>query len=225
MDNTLKNITDGLQLFADLSTTTLKASMENVSNSMTNINRVMAKSGISDVYAPFTKMYAPLLGGYQKDHECCPPEHDCPPGCILNITRTAFIGERIIVPFVVRNKHKNPRQYKLGVRPLESRDGTVAPSQPILNKSSMSLKAGESAAVVMTLDLQGYPGANTYSTEIVIREKDINQNICFTINVEGLGHAPVVEPLDEKKYTMKWQSWRSHFYCEPQADRITGKGS
>jgi len=65
----------------------------------------------------------------------------------------------------------------------------------------------------MIIDLGKFAEGKTYTTEIVLREKEFNQNICFTLSIEDHQNI-VVEPMDEKKYKMKWQSWKDHFYCE-----------
>jgi hypothetical protein len=145
---------------------------------------------------------------------CCMPKQECPPHCLIQIVRHAYPGERIIIPFVVRNDCGGPRHYRVGVRPLKALNGAVAPSQPQLNKDEVTLNPGVGETVLMRLDLTGFSAGQAYETEIVIRERDINQNVCFRLIVDGFDDAPVVRPLDEKKYRLRWQGWESHFYCE-----------
>ena len=205
MQTTIKGITDGLQKIASMSMDTVKSSVETASKNMSEVNKVMTSVGLG-------KFTLPLLG--KKDScDCCPPKEECPPHCLLQITRSASAGERIIVPFIVKNKCGGTKHYRIGVRELKNIDGTKAPSQPILNKNNVTLAAGESELVSMGIDLNNF-SIGTYNAEIVLREKDINQNICFKLVVSDNTNAPVAEPLDEKKYRLHWQSWRSHFYCE-----------
>lgn len=214
METTIKGITDNLQKIASLSMDTVKSSVENASKNMTQFNRVMTSAGLG-------KIIIPMLG--KKDCDCCPPKEECPPHCLLLITRNASSGEKIIVPFMVKNTCGTTKTYRVGVRELKSIDGNLAPSQPKLNKNSVTLAANQSEQVLMEIDLAGFQN-NTYNAEIVIREKNINQNICFTL-VVGNANAPVAEPIDEKKYLLHWQSWKSHFYCEtpPKVNRIVGQ--
>ena len=204
MEPILNDLTDGLKKLTDLSLSTFKLSMDNASKNVNELNKIMGNLGLGAFALPGIK------GG---DHGCCPPEEDCPPHCLLQITREAAAGERIIVPFLVKNKCNAAKHYRIGVRELKNIDGAAAPSQPVLNKSEVTLDPGQSQLVSMAVDLGNFQNGNTYQAEIVIREKDINQNICFKLVVGNSG-APVAQPLDEKKYALHWQSWRSHFYCE-----------
>ena len=205
MQTTIKGITDGLQKIASMSMDTVKSSIETASKNMSEVNKVMTGIGLG-------KFTLPLLGK-KDDCECCPPKEECPPHCLLQINRNASVGERIIVRFAVKNKCGGTKSYRIGVRELKNIDGTKAPSQPNLNKNNVTLEAGESEMVLMAIDLNNF-SAGTYNAEIVIREKDINQNICFKLVVGDNNNVPVAEPLDEKQYRLHWQSWRSHFYCE-----------
>ena len=217
MENKIKGITDGLQKMADISIATVKSSIENTSKNISELTKVMTGMGIR----PFVIPFASVLPFVKKDsHGCCPPEEDCPPHCLTRISRNAFAGERITVPFMVRNTCNSSRHYRIGARELKNIDGSPAPSQPILNKKEVTLNAGESEMVLMTIDLGQFSSGQIYDAEIVIREKDINQNICFRLTVDGYSNIPVADPLDEKKYLMHWQSWQSHFYCEPVKARI-----
>lgn len=204
MATILNSITDGLQKLTDISLSTIKLSMDNASKNVNELNKVMSNMGLGAFVLPGTK---------SSDHGCCPPEEECPPHCLLQITRNASAGERIIVPFLVKNKCNTTKQYRIGVRDLKNMDGVMAPAQPVLNKREVTLDAGQSEMVLMSVDLGNFQNGNKYTAEMVIREKDINQNICFTL-VVGNSEAPVAAPVDEKKYALHWQSWRSHFYCE-----------
>lgn len=198
LGNSLKSIT---KAYMD----TLSATMENVNSNMGSMQNVFGKISLPTLSIP----------GAKTKSNCCPPEPECPPHCILQITRHAFANESIIVPFAVKNNCNGPRTYRVGVRELKNQDGTLALFQPLLSKQSVTLAKGESQMVLMSVELKKFsPG--TYTAEIVIREKDINQNICFTLVVDSYSNVPVAEPMDEKKYRMKWQSWQRHYYCEPQ---------
>ena len=212
MENKISNqrlqqsITDNMQKLADLSVATIRSSVENVSKNVGELSKMAGNLGVGPINLPFLK-----TGG---SCNCCPPEHDCPPHCILELVRHAVAGERIIVPFAVKNTCGAAKRYRVGIRELKSLDGSQAPAQPILNKKDVSLQPGETEEVEMTLDLANFSAGNTYAAEIVIREKEINQNICFTLVIDGNKSVPVARPLDEKKYHLRWQSWQSHFYCE-----------
>ncbi len=209
-----QNLSKGLQMLADMSMATFKSTMDNSAKTTENFNKVIADMGL-----PTFKMPALFGGGAKKD--CCAPQEECPPHCILQIGRHALIGERILVPFIIKNTCNAQRNYRVGIRVLKHIDGTVAPSQPGLNKKTVTLDAGAEEMVLMGIDLEKFNKTGTYNAEIVVREKNINQNICFTLVVDSLVGAPVAKPQDEKKYMLRWQSWQSHFYCEPK--RATGQ--
>ena len=103
----------------------------------------------------------------------------------------------------------------VGVRPLVDENGNTAPAQPQLNKNSVTLNPGQSTLVVMTIDLANFPEGHSYQTDIVLREKDINQNICFSLQVIPFFDVPEAQPRDERKYTSHFQGWQSHYYCDP----------
>lgn len=208
-------ITDSMQMIADMSVSTIKSSIENISGNIGQLNKVMSDMGLGTFTIPI---------GKKSKQDCCAPEEECPPHCILQITRHAFAGERIMVQFMVKNNCNTARTYKIGVRELKNIDGSIAPAQPELNKKQVTLDPGGSELVLMGIDLSQFNNANTYTSEVVIREKDINQNICFKLIVDANKNVPVAEPLDEKKYLMHWQSWKSHFYCEPKKV-IRGQGN
>lgn len=149
--------------------------------------------------------------------DCCPPEQTCPPNCIATIERQAMAGERIIVPFQIKNTCTSPRTYRIGVRELLDLDNKPAPDQPALNKASVTLQPNGSERVLMRLDLANFQNG-AYTAEIVVREKEINQNICFTLIVRD-HQPPVAEPKEENHYKLRWQSWKSHYYCEPPQKR------
>lgn len=171
---------------------------------------------IGSITSMLGNMKVSMPGKRSDDCGCCPPKKECPPRCLTTITKSAFAGERIIVPFKVRNTCNTPRMYQVGVRELKDENGNLAPGQPSLNKTTLNLNGGESQLVYMTLDLVNFPPGHSFATDIVLREKDINQNICFTLNVGSYTNIPEARPIDEKKYYIHFQDWRSHFYCEPK---------
>ena len=153
--------------------------------------------------------------GKKNDCNACPPGCDCPPQCILNITRDANPDEIIVVPFKVKNTLQAAKMYLVGVRPFYDNDGNLLPNQPALNRTSLSLQPGQSMLVEIRIDLtNGYIAGNSYSTEIVIREKDVNQNICFTLNITSNRFIPEAHPLNEQSYFTHFQDWKSHYYCD-----------
>ena len=155
----------------------------------------------------------------QKEATCCPPQKTCPPRCLAELHRQACPGERIVVPFTVRNKCGSPRDYQVGMRPLLDQHGNQAATQPTLSLSSLHLEPGQAITVMMTLDLaQGFHPGDIYSMDIVIREKDINQNICFILRIKACSEGVEVCPLDEREYTHHWHGWQDHFYCEQKPD-------
>ncbi len=206
-----QTVMDSYKRMADLSMSTMRPFMEGMVENMSEVNRSIADTGFSNLTIPMMRT--------KKSSSCCPPETECPPHCIANITRHASAGERIVVPFLVRNSCSSEKTYRVGVRELKDEDGNMAPSQPELNKKSVTLPPGSRERVLMTIDLASFKSGSAYSTEIVLREKEINQNICFRLVVEGSSDAVEVSPHDEKKYKLKWQDWRSHYYCEPESER------
>ena len=154
--------------------------------------------------------------------DCCPPKNECPSHCIASITRKAMIGEQIIIPFTVYNDCNRNKTFKVGVREMTDQDGKIAPSQPKLNKLSVTLKPHSRERVLIGIDLGKFDDG-TYTAEVVLREKEYNQNICLTLEVSDYPSVSAT-PLEEKKYKLKWQSWQSHFYCEPQKFRSDNKG-
>lgn len=204
MEKTLNTITGGLQKMADISLETFKFSVQ---NTLKNVNEL--KNTISSIDPGIFKL--PLTKKYNCD--CCPPVAECQPEYLLKINRIASSGERVVVRFVVKNEGNETRTYRIGIRALKSIEGSAAPSQPVLNKNNITLDAGSAEVILMTLDLERFQNGENYNTEIVIREREINQNIYFSILIDN-NSLPVAKPLDEKKYLLHWQSWKSHFYCE-----------
>jgi len=174
----------------------------------------------------FTEMqnvFGTGISSAKNDCGACPPICDCPPQCILSINRDANPGEIIVVPFKVKNTLQSAKLYRVGVRPVYDDDGNLLANQPTLNKSELNLQPGQSILVEMKIDVtSGYVAGNTYSTEIVIREKEINQNICFTLNITANTFIPEAHPLNEQTYLTHFQDWRSHYYCDtrPTISRV-----
>ena len=182
--------------------------VENMVENMSNFNKNMSAGSLPTFN---------ILGS-GKNSKCCPPEENCPPHCIASIDKQAMAGERIMVTIMVTNNCSTEKTYRLGVRELKDADGNLASAQPALNRNSLRLDPGSSERIFMSLDLGNFNNGTTYKTEIVLREKEINQNICFTLNVNDNDQTEVF-PNDERKYKLKWQDWQSHFYCEPQRNR------
>ncbi|MEP6465279.1 MAG: hypothetical protein ABJB05_03195 [Parafilimonas sp.] len=207
-----KTLTDNFQQLTNLSLSALKPMMEGMINNMSSISNSILKNGLPTIQIP-------KIGESNCD---CPPEETCPPHCIAAITRYAMQGERIITSFTVQNDCNQTKTWRIGVRDLKDENGALAPAQPILNKNFVTLDAGRSEQVLVSLDLGNFNNGSTYTTEIVLREKEINQNICFTLIVDNSG-STLVTPLDEQQYLLRWQSWKDHYYCErPTFSRVPG---
>jgi len=210
MANTSDNIADiqktlssNLQQLTNLSVSAFKPVMEGMINNMASMSKSFLKSGLPLIKIPQLK----------SNCDCCPPEETCPAHCIASITRNAMQGERIITAFTVKNDCSHTKTYRIGVRELKDENGELAPAQPVLNKNAVTLEPGRSEQVLMRLDLDNFKNGSTYTTEIVLREKEINQNICFTLKVENAS-STIVTPQDEQQYLLRWQSWKDHYYCE-----------
>ncbi len=203
-------LADSIQNLANVSLTAMKPLIDGVLTNMTAINKSVQEGGLPAIQLPKFN---------NEDCDCCPPKNECPPHCIASISRSAMPGERIMVPFIVKNTCSHTKTFRVGVRELKDQDGNLAPTQPKLNKQAVTLDAGRSERVLMAIDLDKFHTGSIYTTEIVLREKEINQNICFTLTVDD-GDAVVVAPKDEQKYKLRWQSWQSHYYCEPPKARI-----
>jgi hypothetical protein len=179
--------------------------MEGMMSNMNTVNRSVKDIQSSGISFPSL---------YKETCQCCPPEPECPPHCIATINRVAAQGERILVPFMIKNSSKQAKTYRIGVRELKDQDGKLAPAQPQLNKTSVTLDAGRSERVVMMIDLSQFDNGLGFATEIVIREKDINQNICFNLKIDNDHQLVTATPKDEQNYKKRWQSWQSHYYCD-----------
>lgn len=156
-------------------------------------------------------------------NDCCPPEPSCPPRCLAEIERKAYPGEVIVASFRIKNKCGARRTYQLGVRPLMDRNGEEAPTQPTLNRDSVDLEPGQAVSVQLRLDLsEGFQTGQCYTADIVIREREVNQNICFKVCVVACHDEVTVCPLDEREYFLRWQPWQSHYYCDTRqsANRV-----
>lgn len=178
-----------------------------------------------------TRAMQNLAEGYQQSFDtegehhkvaCCPPEEKCPPHCLTVLERRAHIGEVIMVPFVVRNVCGGIRKYQLGVRPLYDPEGKPTPNQPVMDKNEITLQPNQAVVVRLKLDLsEGFQPGACYETEIVLREKEVNQNICFRLCIKDY-QLPEVHPRDEHEFFHHFVGWDKHFYCEDRKFK-TGK--
>lgn len=201
-------VMENIQTLSDISMQFYGNMLENMIGNNAPIAEQMGQMGKS-VLSPIKTMF--------NSGDCCAPKEKCPPHCIASINRNAMAGERIIVPFMVKNNCSSGKTYQVGIRDMTDQDGTSAPSQPQLNKNSVSLQPHASERVLLLLDLANFSNG-TYSAEIVLREKEYNQNICLTVHV-GDHNTITAIPHEEKQFKLKWQSWQSHFYCEPKQPR------
>ncbi|MEP6846101.1 MAG: hypothetical protein ABI861_08855 [Panacibacter sp.] len=200
-----QTVTENFQQLTNSSLAAMKPLMENMMNNITSVNKSFLENPLPLFKLPQLKL---------DNCDCCPPKQTCPPHCIATIKRTAQEGERIVVPFIVKNTCSQTTTYRVGVRELINEDdGQAAPAQPTLNKMVVTLAPGRSERVLMTVDLANFSAGATYMAEIVLREKEINQNICFTLIIDSPG-GPVVTPKSEQDYRLRWQSWKDHYYCE-----------
>jgi hypothetical protein len=210
-NNSNNNLQDMLsKTMADLSSTSLKM----VQPMLKNMMDMYTQAGQSVLKGDYSSLQLPKLG--KETCHCCPPDCHCPPHCIAAIERRAMRGERIIVPFTVKNTCSKQKSYQIGVRELKDQNGGLAPSQPKLNRYTLTLDPGQSIRVLMLVDLASFTNGSTYQTEIVLREKQYNQNVCFTLFVED-GDSVLVQPQDEKEMNMRWQSWQDHYWCEKKS--------
>ena len=200
-----QTLTDSLQQLTNLSLSAIKPLMETAMNNVSAANKTLLQN-------TSTVLKFPVLNN---DCDCCPPKQECPPHCIASITKTAAVGERIIIPFLIKNNCSTTKTYRVALRELINQaDNQPAPSQPFLNKPGVTLAPGKSEQVLMTIDLANFNTGSTYTAEIVVREKEINQNICFTLMVANPSNTVTAIPKDEKSYRLRWQSWKDHYYCE-----------
>jgi len=149
----------------------------------------------------------------------CPPQDNCPPRCLLTITRHGNIGETIIVPFKVRNLSNYVKKYQLGVRWLTDEDGQNV-SQPSLDKLEIEVQPGMAVmAEMMVYISENLKVGSVYETEIVIRERRHNQNICFKLYVNPISEVPEAAPYDEREIDTHFHRWYYHYYCTPPYKR------
>lgn len=200
-----QTLTDNFQQLTNLSLSAFKPLMDGMMNNLNSANKSFMQN-------TSTVLKFPTLNN---DCDCCPPKNECPPHCIASITRTAMSGERIIVPFLIKNTCSQTKTYRVGIRDLvDQANNQPAPSQPQLNKNYVTLQPNQTEEVLMTIDLMQFNTGSTYTAEIVVREKEINQNICFTLIVANSKNIVTATPKDEKSYRLRWQSWKDHYYCE-----------
>lgn len=153
-------------------------------------------------------------GGRVLTVPCCPPVEECPPQCLAEITRRAHAGEVVLVPFRIHNRSGAVKTWQVGLRPLVDQNQNPAPSQPTLDKTTVTVPPSQSVVVEMRIDLtEGYQAGTAYEATIVIREKEINQNVCFRLILDPL-HAQEVVPYDEEDLKTHFLSWHYHFYCD-----------
>lgn len=209
----INNVTESVKRFTDATTQML---LNNVSNNLQWLNEMQDMLGLSTIQSR------------KNDCGACPPGCDCPPQCILNISRDANAGETIIIPFKIKNTLQIAKTYQVGVRPFYDINGNTLNSQPMIDKTTVNLQPGQSILITMKLNLSDeYIEGNSYSTEIVVREKDVNQNICFTLNIISNNTIPEAHPLSEQRYFTHFQDWKSHYYCDrrPTISRVVPDNS
>ncbi|MBC7875338.1 MAG: hypothetical protein H7Y01_15160, partial [Ferruginibacter sp.] len=149
LGNTLRDL-------ANSSLAAYKPLMEGMLNNVTTMNKSVLSGDLSAIKLP--KLF-------KETCNCCPPDCcECPPHCIASISRCAAQGERIIVPFMVKNTCSHAKTYRIGVRDLVDADGKLAPSQPILNKQTITLQPGRSERVMMGIDLEKFENGSSWST-------------------------------------------------------------
>jgi hypothetical protein len=196
------SFTKSLSDLADISTASIKSFIEGNIRTLDSVKDIIGGIGIR---------------GLHKDScgcGCCPPRQECPQDCLVSIKRIAYAGEKIIVPFKVKNSSHIQKHYRIGMRPLKEDNGNAAPSQPVLNKTEVTLEPNQSELVLMGINLANFQTGHTYRANIVVRENEINQNICFTLIVSSYFDVPEAKPWDERKYSSHFQCWQSHFYCD-----------
>jgi hypothetical protein len=159
--------------------------------------------------------------GRTKTVPCCPPIEECPPQCLTEITRHAHAGEVVLVAIRINNPFGEAKTWQVGLRPLVDEHQKPAPSQPTLDKTSVTVPPSQSVVVEMRIDLtQGYHAGSSYEATIVIREKEVNQNVCFTLVLDPLRPEDVT-PWDEQDLKRHFLSWHHHFYCDGNGARRT----
>lgn len=165
---------------------------------------------------------APEASTAKKDRAvpCCPPEQDCPPHCLTTISRTVHTGEVVMIPFYLKNPCNQPKTYRIGLRPLLDPEGETYENVLQLDKTSVTMQPGQAVVVRVRADLtRGLQTGKCYTAEIVVREKEVNQNICLRLCVDDYQDLPTVHLREESDYLQHFQSWEHHFYCEPKGRR------
>lgn len=195
-------VADSIQRFSNLSMELFADSLRNNFKMLDDMGNIFTSSVSQDIQK-------------RKSSHCCPPEPECPPRCILEIKKEAYAGEVIVQPFMVKNQCNSIKTYRIGVREFKDQHGNESPVAAILNRNEIQLEPGQSISVLLSVNLsQEVQAGDCLSTDIVIREKEVNQNICFKLFVKPICDVPVAVPLKEAYYFNHWQSWQSHFYCE-----------
>ena len=76
---------------------------------------------------------------------------------------------------------------------MVDQDGNNAPTQPVLNKTEVTLQPNQAETVTMSINLmQGYKAGQEFQAEVVLREKEVNQNICFNLRIKPFFDTRVV---------------------------------
>src|SRR5690606_8711622 len=112
-----QGLAESFQRMTDVSLAPVRPLMDTMFNSMSNLNKTLFETGIPAIQLPQFKF---------RSEDCCAPKSSCPPHCLTSITRHATEGERIIVPFMVKNTCATAKTFKVGVRELKDADGKMA---------------------------------------------------------------------------------------------------
>jgi hypothetical protein len=151
----------------------------------------------------------------------CPPQDKCLPRCILTIVRHGNRGDVIRVPFRISNKTHSVKTWHLGVREIVDQDGTPI-CHPSLDKLELTVQPEMSAVAEMKVVINDrFTPGSLYETDIVIREKRHNQNICFRLFVDAEKDIPEASPYDEKDIDTHFHRWYHHYYCENKSQIYT----
>ena len=151
---------------------------------------------------------------------CCPPDIECPPHCLMTLYRKARAGEVIVELFAIKNCCGKRKTYRLGARPLLDPDGNAVDAGVELDKSQVDLDQGRSVVVRARVDTSGLQPGTRYTADIVMREQEVNQNVCFVLDIEPEREIPEVCPKEEAWYFNRFHSWESHYYCEKPRSRV-----
>ena len=198
------DFSNSLQKFSELSAKLFVDTFENNLKLFNEMAKLFNNSSIP--FKPFP---------FSNEQDCCPPKANCPPHCLIEINKEAHVGEVLRIPFAIKNTCGSAKKYRIGLRPLLDQNGNPSNVQIVLDKHEIVLQPGQSVQLSLQVNLmQGAKIGDCLQTEIVIRENEINQNICFKLNVLPFCDVPTAEPLDEKLYLNHLQSWQSHYYCE-----------